>query len=577
MDDLEKAILCSYEMTIDPVLKSQAISYCEQIKSSSPSICRFCIERLAITDLVPVQFWCLQTIQDALRLRYSSLDASDLAFLRESLQSIACGSGGGAAARVCNGPSFIKNKFAQVFVGLIYFEYPSLWSTIFLELLQNLGKGNQVIDVFSRILVSLDDEIISMDCQRSSEEIAVASRIKDSMRLQCVPRIVRVWYDIVSAYMISEPELAMSILDAMRRHITWIDIGLIANDVFVSMLFEIIMNDNLLQQLRASASNCVNAIVLKRMDAKSKVVLLRSLQVSRVFCLVSCAGNSELVSELVTLIISYASEALDCVKRLGSMDVDGAAMQLLEIALPSVFYVMQNCEVDSAVNAVQFLTDYVSMMKSLTSKKVLQVEKILEVIKAKIAYSPMYRENLDLPDKIGREKEDEMSEHRRDFFTLLRSISRMAPDETQLFIRGLLENAIKSHDTTTEEIEATLSLFYRLGESITDEGIRTGRGQLKEMIPMLLSAHFICQKHRIVALIYLETITRYMKFVQENPQYIHHMLSAFLDERGIHHPNPDVSRRACYLFMRAVKLLKSQLLPFVESILQARTISYFTL
>jgi Exportin-T len=71
-----------------------------------------------------------------------------------------------------------------------------------------------------------------------------------------------------------------------------------------------------------------------------------------------------------------------------------------------------------------------------------------------------------------------------------------------------------------------------------------------------------------VALVYLETVTKYMKFVQENTQYIPHLLRAFLDERGIHHSNVYVSRRASYLFMRAVKLLKTKLVPYLDTILQ---------
>ncbi|KAF2323627.1 hypothetical protein GH714_036372 [Hevea brasiliensis] len=73
-------------------------------------------------------------------------------------------------------------------------------------------------------------------------------------------------------------------------------------------------------------------------------------------------------------------------------------------------------------------------------------------------------------------------------------------------------------------------------------------------------------------------MTRYVKFVQENTQYIPLALAAFLDERGIHHPNIHVSRRASYLFMRVVKLLKAKLVPFIERVLQSLqdTVARFT-
>lgn len=85
---------------------------------------------------------------------------------------------------------------------------------------------------------------------------------------------------------------------------------------------------------------------------------------------------------------------------------------------------------------------------------------------------------------------------------------------------------------------------------------------------MFLSTKFPCHSNRLVALVYLDTVTRYMKFVLENNQYISAALCVFLDERGIHHSNAIVSRRASYLFMRVVKLLKAKLIPYIETILQ---------
>ncbi|XP_077240947.1 ARM repeat superfamily protein isoform X2 [Tasmannia lanceolata] len=574
MDDLEKAILFSFDESgsVDPVLKSQAVAYCQQIKETS-SICRLSIERVSSTKFVQVQFWCLQTLHEILHLKYSSINPDEKSYIRESVLSIACYEvpKDKNSVGVLDSPAFIKNKFAQVFVTLIYFEYPLIWSSVFLDLLSHLSKGAPVIDMFCRVLNALDDELISLDYPRSAEEITVASRVKDAMRQQCVPQIVRAWYDIVTLYRNSDPDLSAGMLDTTRRYITWIDIGLIANDAFVPLLFELILVDGQSEQLRGTAASCVLAIVSKRMDPQSKLSLLRSLQISRVFSLVVGDGESELVSKLAALLTGYASEILDCSKHLDSEDIKGISMELLDEVLPSVFYVMQNSDLDATFNIVQFLSCYASTMKSLSplrEKQVVHVGQMLEVIRARICYDSTYRDNLNLPDKIGREEEDRMTEYRKDLFVLLRTVGRVAPDVTQVFIRNSLASAHGSSESNVEEVEAALSLLYAFGESISDEAMRTGSGVLRELVPMLLSARFSCHSHRMVALVYLETITRYMKFVQENTQCIPLVLTAFLDERGIHHPNINVSRRASYLFMRVVKLLKAKLVPFIETILQ---------
>ncbi|XP_022715279.1 exportin-T-like isoform X3 [Durio zibethinus] len=575
MDDVERAILITFDESgaIDSELKSQAVNFCQQIKET-PSICSLCIEKLCFCKLVQVQFWCLQTLHEVIRVKYGSMSLEEKNFVRKSVFSMACLEGiDDKMCAVSDSPAFIKNKLAQILVTLIYLEYPLIWSSIFVDFLPHLSKGALVIDMFSRLLKALDDELVSMDYPRTPEEMGVAGRVKDAMRLQCVPQIVRAWYDIVSMFRNSDPEICTTVLDCMSRYVSWIDIGLIVNDAFILLLFELILIDGLSEQLRGAAAGCVLAVVSKRMNAQSKLSLLKNLQLSRVFGLISDDNDYDLVSRVAALITGYAMEVLECSKRVNSEDAKVVSMELLDEVLPTVFYAMQNCEMDAAFSIVQFLSGYVATMKMfspLQEKQMLHISQILEVIRTQIRYDPMYRNNLDILDKIGMEEEDRMVEFRKDLFVLLRNVGRVAPEVTQIFIRNSLASAIaSSSDRNVEEVEAALSLIYALGESMSDEAMRAGNGLLSELVTNLLSTRFPCHSNRLVALVYLETITRYMKFVQENTQYIPLVLATLLDERGIHHQNIYVSRRASYLFMRVVKLLKSKLVPFIETILQS--------
>ncbi|XP_011625319.1 exportin-T isoform X2 [Amborella trichopoda] len=584
MDDLEKAIIISFDESgnINPSLKAQAIAYSQQIKET-PSIHRLFIERLSYSNYTQVQFWCLQALEEVLRLRYSSLNSDERSFIRKSITSIACLEGldgqDSSTIRVLNAPVFVKNKLAQIIVTLIHLEYPIAWSSIFLDFLSHLSKGPLVVDMFCRVLNALDEELISLDYPRSQEELQAAVRVKDAMRQQCVPQIVGAWYELVTLYKDSNPELAASVLDTMHRYVNWIDIGLIANEVFVPLLFEIMLSELKLEHLRCASSTCVSSIVGKRMDPQSKLTLLRKIQINRVFSLVLGDEETQLKSTVSDLLTCYATEVLDCSKRLDSekvcesnIDYKSLSIELLDEVLPSVFYVMKHNEIDSSFNTVQFLSNYVSTMKSLSplrEKHILHLGQILEVIRARICYEPIYRENLNIPDKIGMEEEDRMLEYRRDLFVLLRSAGRVAPDVTQLFVRNTFATALGSSEMQIEEVEAAISLLYAIGEAISDEGIRTGTGVLGEIVPLLLSARFPCHSHRLVALAHLETVFRYAKFVQEHTEYVHVVLGVFLDARGIHHPNRRVSRRASYLFTRVVKLLRGHLIPFIPTILQS--------
>lgn len=575
MDDLEKAILISFDESgvVDFELKSRAVAFCQQSKET-PTICSICIEKLCFSKLVQVQFWCLQTLHEVIRVKYGSMTFEERSFIRKSVFSMACYEAidDACTVRVLDSPAFIKNKLAQILVTLIYFEYPLTWSSAFLDFLPRLTKGAMVIDMFCRILVALDDELISLDYPRTPEEVAVSGRVKDAMRQQCISQIVGAWYDIVSMYRNSEPDLCATVFYCMGRYISWIDIKLIMNNLFISLLFELLLGGSSSEQLRGAAAGCLLAVVSKRMEMQSKLSLLQSLKLSQIFSLVSEDGDSDLVSKVAELLTGYAVEVLECYKRSTTDDMKRLSTELLDEILPIVFYITQNCEVDTAFNIVQFLSGYVATMKNLSQfreNQLFHISQILEVIHSQILYDPMYRNNLDSLDKIGVEEEFQMLEFRKDFFVLLRNVGKVAPEVTQIFIKNSLASAVlSSSDRNVEEVEAALSLLYALGESMTDEGMRAGNGHLTELILELLSTQFSCHSNRLVALVYLETVTRYMKFIQENSQSIPLVLAAFLDERGIHHSNIHVSRRASYLFMRIVKLLKSKLVPFIEKILQ---------
>lgn len=558
MDDLEKAILLTYEQsaTIDPSLRSQAYSYLDQIKSSTiPSnLLRLCLELFDRSSLIQVHFWSLQTLHELLCHHYHSLTQStDLPLLRSSLFGI--------SKKCAVFPAYLKNKLAQIFAFIISLEYPSLYSTPFIELMPNLANGDLAsIDFYMRVLSALNDDLISLDYPRSPEEAAAATRVKDALRGQCVGQIVSFCFDAVSLYRLNDPDIATMVLETFKKYVSWIDIGLVANDAFLSLLFNVMQSPESKDCLKCAAANFMLAVVSKRMEARQKLALLQTLkqQLSAVFT------NAEFAVKIESLVTGYGTETLECYKKLKSDD----ALNLVEGSLPSLFHVMENSEDVDLANVVGFLSDYVAIIKSAKSQKqVLYIGKILKLIHKQMQYDSMYRTNLDILDKVGKEEEDEMFEHRKDLFNLFRAVCRVSPDATKLFIGNLFAK-IASSEQIVEEVEAALTLFYQLGETVSEEEMRSGSGLLGELVQMLLSARFSCHSHRIVALIYLETLTRYMKYVLENTQHIPSALAPFLDERGIRHPHINVNKRASYLLMRAVKLLKEKLVPFIDTILQ---------
>ncbi|CAI8615828.1 unnamed protein product [Vicia faba] len=113
MDDLEKGILIMFDESgaIDDELKIKAKSYCTDIREK-PSVCRLCIQKLCSSNLVQVQFWCLQTLHEVIRTRYSTITPEEKNVIRGTVFSIVCLEDKNPT-RVLQGPAFIKNKLAQ--------------------------------------------------------------------------------------------------------------------------------------------------------------------------------------------------------------------------------------------------------------------------------------------------------------------------------------------------------------------------------------------------------------------------------------------------------------------------------
>lgn len=64
---------------------------------------------------------------------------------------------------------FIKNKVAQLFSLVFVQDYLNHWPTFFQDLLQYLSHGPPVIDVFLRILLAIDIEVVDRDIAHTPE------------------------------------------------------------------------------------------------------------------------------------------------------------------------------------------------------------------------------------------------------------------------------------------------------------------------------------------------------------------------------------------------------------------------
>ena len=59
--------------------------------------------------------------------------------------------------------SFLKNKISQIISLAFVVDYPSRWSSFFSDLLQTLNMGSLAVNMFLRVLLAIDSDVVDRD------------------------------------------------------------------------------------------------------------------------------------------------------------------------------------------------------------------------------------------------------------------------------------------------------------------------------------------------------------------------------------------------------------------------------
>lgn len=65
--------------------------------------------------------------------------------------------------------SFILNKIAQLFSYACLVDYPQRWSLFFDHLVESTSLGPAAVDLYLRVLLAIDGEVVDRDIARTDE------------------------------------------------------------------------------------------------------------------------------------------------------------------------------------------------------------------------------------------------------------------------------------------------------------------------------------------------------------------------------------------------------------------------
>ncbi|KAF9580942.1 hypothetical protein BGW38_002219, partial [Lunasporangiospora selenospora] len=124
--------------------------------------------------------FCLQVIEEVLSARSNTLDESRLNYFRQTFMEYIQREfvNNGVDNSLSSEPSYLKNKFAHAVALLFRQTYLKTWTTFFSDMLaliaplpQSTGNSNmKMVDLFLRILMSIDEEVVNTLTSRISSK-----------------------------------------------------------------------------------------------------------------------------------------------------------------------------------------------------------------------------------------------------------------------------------------------------------------------------------------------------------------------------------------------------------------------
>ncbi|CAL1531674.1 unnamed protein product [Lymnaea stagnalis] len=576
MDDMALQGLASLAMAPDAESQNRAVHFVEQLKQSEDGwkICAHGFTSGNYHQNDHVKFFCLQVCEHYAKQRYQHAMPENVTAMKAFLLSCLELESNVAT----QSKPFIRNKLAQLISLVFVHDFQQRWPMFFADIMSTLSRGPWAVDMYLRILMAIDAEVVDRDIAHTAEEAQRNSLIKDAMRERCVNDLADSWYQIMTTYEMTQSDLVSMCLETVGHYVSWMDIGFFANDRMVSLLLRFLMNES----LREFSCDCIHDIISKGMEPVAKTSLIESfmtvLDSAGIFK--SEGEDSEFLCKLSKLINGIGLGLISSWQKLSKNGVCKNSETTLRALEAKVAYMLRflgddDDDVSSAV--IEFATEYIAMMKTLPSMSVVQkghIEGLLFTIIKKLKYDESYQF-----EKEG-EEEAEFQEYRKQVRVIFNNIASLDTQMILLRIHELVSQTLPRWESLDfRDVEIAITLLYSLGEAIPAShgqhfsGNPEKASALQDMMRTLITSQVSRQGHFAVLLQFFETVVRYDRFFVCEPQHIPEVLMAFLDERGLRNSSPKVRSRVAYLFLRFVKSTnlscpRTHMTPYLEDVLK---------
>ncbi|KAG4304608.1 hypothetical protein PORY_002001 [Pneumocystis oryctolagi] len=581
---VDQAVNIMLQPDVDLSLKQQAITFCDQIKNS-PEGWQVCLSLFTKIPKISEQtrLFALQVLGYAVESsnRINDLAPESLDFIKTQIFNWVTQEFSPVRTENID-PPFLHNKLSHFFALLFITLYTTSWSSFFVDifsLIQNPSSQNgksctRAAEFYLKILLSINEEIADQHIHREPGQIHRNNSLKDKIRQNDIHHLTESWYRLMIEYQQIDKNILELCMKVISKYVSWIDISLIVNNSYMNFIFGLLGD----QHLRNTACETLVEIVNKKMKHTNKLELIFLLNITNYINKLNFTDDPDFTENIAKLINSQTIELI-CICNDDSLSEETClkADSLLFNMIPFLLRFLSD-EYDNISSTVfPALTDLLTLIRKQKRGQINSSRnKLLESILNALVIKTKYNESLDWLNDTQTDGNIEFLEMRKKLRTFQDIIKSIDYDLYCNYILNLVTNGLNKafSEVDWRHLELILYEIFSFGESSkvpahTNNNNNNSSTILGQLLGTIMNSEISSYPHPSIQLHYLEIAVRYVSFFEFQPSLIPKILEVMVDQRGLHHHNTFVKKRACYLFLKYIRLLSNKIGNFAETTIEA--------
>ncbi|KAG5437058.1 hypothetical protein PCANB_001179 [Pneumocystis canis] len=557
-----------------------AIAFCDQIKNS-PEGWQICLSLFTKIPKISKQtrLFTLQVLEYAIKLRVNDLAPESLNFIKNQIFQWVVQEFSPTNTENID-PPFLHNKLSHFFALLFITLYSTSWPSFFIDILtliQNSSSQDgkpyfKAAEFYLKILLSIDEEIADQLVPREPNQIHRNNSLKDKIRQNDMHHLTESWYRLMIEYQQINKDIVELCMKVISKYVSWIDISLIVNNSYMSFIFRLLDD----QQLRSIACETLVEIVRKKMKHIDKLELIFLLNISDHISKLNLTDDPDFIENVAELVNSQASELI-CICSDDSLTKETylKAKSLLFNMVPFILRFLSDKYNNISSAVFPALTDLLALIRKQNKKDQIKSseQNLLESILNALMIKTKYDESSNWSNDIQTNENVEFLEMRKKLKIFQNTIGSINYDLYSNYILNMVTSGLNKalSEVNWRNLELILYEVFSFGENLkvlTYVNNNNSPTVLGQLLGIIINSEISSYPHPSIQLHYLEISVRYASFFELQPSLIPKVLETMVDQRGLHHYNTYVKKRACYLFSKYIRLLSNKIGIFAETTLE---------